>query len=132
MPVSTSPRAYDDCFELFEQALSAPKGIRKRAPSAGKAKNLVSRLHKARQIHRLEMTALPPDNPDYGISPYDKLVCSFREVDDSWWVYIEPRLLDGEVEELGGEVVELPKAAPPTPRRLSIKDIKRRKLGAAE
>lgn len=100
MTVSTSRTAYEDCFALLDRAMSSPAGIRHSCATEGKANYLRVRLNYARILSRNELSAaLSDDDPSLGSSPYDALI--IRIVDASgWWVYIEPRRLDGVTEEL--------------------------------
>lgn len=101
MTSSISKAAYTDCFDLFDRALDAPNGIRKRATDDGQALNLRQRLHYARTLKRREsFEVYPPDSPHYGTSPYDNLIVQVKQDDGAWWVYIKPRLAEGDIEEL--------------------------------
>ncbi len=102
MTLSTSRASYEDCFELFDQALEKADGIRVSAFDHGAAYHLFSRLQYARTLHRAEATEIyEPSQPEFGISIYDTLIVRRpRERDGRWWVYIEPRKVIGEVEEL--------------------------------
>lgn len=100
MTTSISRAAYSDCFDLFDRALANPDGIRYRCPTHGKANHLKTRLHYARVLDRREkMEIYLPDDPSHGVSPYDSLVVSVAH--DDQWVYIQPRTMEGEIEELG-------------------------------
>jgi hypothetical protein len=101
MTVSTSRSAYEDCFHLLDRAMDSPAGIRHSCPTSGAAHYLRTRLNYARVLHRNEMSyALPDDDPKLGTSPYDALILRVHSADSRWWVYIEPRKLPGETEEL--------------------------------
>lgn len=102
MTTSTSKSAYTDCFELFDRAIESPKGIRNRCRDQGAANHLRVRLNSARILSRRESREIyVEDHPAFGISPYDPLVVRVCYRDSSWWIYIEPRAIQGEVEELG-------------------------------
>jgi hypothetical protein len=104
MSTSTSKSAYADCFDLFDRALAAPRGIRNRCEDDGVAYQLRGRLHTARKLSRLEAFEIyEADDPLYGQSPYDHLVVKIKEAEGGWWVYIEPRRVVGEVQELAAE-----------------------------
>ena len=104
MTVSTSRRAYADCYDLFDRALAAPLGIRNRCTDPGQANHLRVRLHQARILLRRESLSIyAEEDPNHGASPYDSLMVRIREADDSWWVYIEPRAVNGAIEELAAE-----------------------------
>ena len=100
MTVSTSRAAYEDCFHLLDRAMDSPAGIRHSCPTSGAAHHLRGRLNYARVLSRNEHSALATDDPRLGTSPYDALVVRLHQSDDRWWVYIEPRRLPGETEEL--------------------------------
>jgi hypothetical protein len=104
MSLPTSRHAYNDCFELFDRALASARGVRTSFPSEGTAKNMIVRLHYARNLLRRESREIYPEgDPSYGTSPYDHFVIRHpREQSGKWWVYLEPRLIEGEVEELEG------------------------------
>ena len=101
MTLSPSRAAYEDCFELLDQAL-AGDGIRVSAEDSGAAQHLFMRLHYARTLSRDESRKLyEPEHPEFGISAYDGLIVRRpREREGRWWVYIEPRKVTGQVEEL--------------------------------
>jgi len=102
MTTSTSKSSYGDCFDLFDRALESSHGIRNRCDSEGAAKHLRQRLNYARTLSRRESREIyAEDHPSFGISPYDPFMVLVKNVDGAWWVYIEPRVVRGEVEELG-------------------------------
>jgi hypothetical protein len=100
MTVSTSRAAYEDCFHLLDRAMDSPAGIRHSCPTSGAAHHLRVRLNYARVLSRNEHSALLADDPKLGTSPYDGLILRVVADDPRWWVYIEPRKLPGETEEL--------------------------------
>lgn len=104
MPLSTSKAAYEDCFGLFNRALTSTVGIRAKCADRGEAFQLRMRLHYARGLHRDETRQVyEPDDPLYGISPFDNLIVREpQEINGEWWVYIEQRHATVEVEELKG------------------------------
>ena len=103
MTISTSPKAFEDCYTLLQQALDSPNGIRQGFPSSGLARHQVSRLNRARNNQREQNREIyPPDHPSHGTSPYDTLVIRTpRKVDGKWYIHIEPRTVSGVIEELG-------------------------------
>ena len=106
MTVSTSRRAYQDCYDYFDRALAAEAklGIRIKQADPGQANHLRVRLHQARILLRRESLSIyAEEDPNHGASPYDSLMVRIREADDSWWVYIEPRVVNGLIEELAAE-----------------------------
>lgn len=107
MTTSTSRAAYTDCYALLDRALDRPAGIRiacgpEADPSAlGTANQLRVRLHTARSMDRMEARKVyPPDDPAHGISVYDILVVKIKQAEEQWWVYIEPRGLVRQVEDI--------------------------------
>lgn len=103
MTTSLSRASYEDCFLLLDRALESAHGIRQSCASSGAANHLRVRLNTARILSRQEATEIHrPDDPAFGISPYDTLVIRRPiHADGRWWVYIEPRKILGKVEELG-------------------------------
>ena len=102
MTASTSRAAYADCFDIFDRALESPRGIRILTTTEGVANNLITRLNYSRLLSRAESREVyPADDPNFGLSPYDGLVVRRpRWEGNKWWVYIEPRAVIGEIEEL--------------------------------
>jgi hypothetical protein len=101
MTVSTSRASYEDCFHLLDRAMDSPAGIRHSCPTSGAAHHLRVRLNYARVLSRNEHSSLAPDDPRLGTSPYDALsLPQPRLIEGKWWVYIIPRALPGETEEL--------------------------------
>ena len=101
MTVSHSKSAYNDCYDLFDRATDSSIGIRVSCETRGMANNLRTRLHYARKLNREQAKEIfPDDHPDHGKSAYDPLVVRVHHDGDGWWVYIEPRMVQGEVEEL--------------------------------
>ena len=75
MTVSTSRRAYKDCYDLFDRALAAPCDIRNRCTDPGQANHLRVRLHQARILLRRESLSIyAEEDPNHGASPYDSLI----------------------------------------------------------
>lgn len=109
MTVSHSRAAYEDCYHLFDRAMDSPAGVRHSCPTEGAAYHLRGRLNYARILHRNEMSAvaIADDDPRLGTSPYDVLILRVRQADAKWWVYIEPRKVVGETEDLPVENPEI-------------------------
>ena len=102
MPLATNLSAYEDCFDLFDRAKQSPRGIRVSVLDQGAAYQLRLRLYYSRRLLRDEArTIYAHDDPAYGISAFDALAISIREVEEQWWVFIEPRSVIGEIQELG-------------------------------
>jgi hypothetical protein len=106
MSVSTAKFAYVDCFDLMDQALDDPVGVRKRFDDYGTAKHFVMRMHYARKLDRqANMVAFAEDHPMYGQSNYDHLIARDPREDreGKWWIYVERRVMGGVVETLSEE-----------------------------
>lgn len=103
MTTSNSRSAYVDCFDLYDRALASSFGIRVPFPARGPAQQMYVRMHSARLLSRREAEEVyAEDDPAYGISPYDILIVRQPRLDQGkWWLYVEPRLVQGEIEELG-------------------------------
>ena len=112
MTVSTSRMAYEDCFHLLDRAMDSPAGIRHSCPTSGAAHHLRGRLNYARVLSRNEHSALALDDPRLGTSPYDALVVRLHQDTSRWWVYIEPRRLPGETEELPATIENIHDLSP--------------------
>ena len=92
MSVSDSRLAFRDCDEIFEKASAAGSGCRVHVVDYSAAVNLRMRLHQCRKIDRRDnKRTYDPDHPLYGCSAFDDLVVRLREIDGSWWVYLERR-----------------------------------------
>lgn len=131
MTVSTSRKAYKDCYDLFDRALAAPLGIRNRCTDPGQANHLRVRLHQARILLRRESLSIyAEEDPNHGASPYDSLIVRIKDVDGHWWVYLEPRMMNGVVEELTEDTPTPP--ASPMPeyeiKRGKVEVFKKRKI----
>ena len=108
MSISTSIKAYQDCYPYLDQALESPIGIRidvgSGSDGVGAAHQLRMRLHYARKLSRVEAEKVYPfDHPSHGVSVYDSLVIRIREAEGKWWIYIQPWVVKGAVEELAAE-----------------------------
>jgi hypothetical protein len=102
MSSSTSHASYEDCFRVFDEAMQQPNGIRIEVSDEGAGMQLRTRLHFSRQMDRDNNRRLYEATDErYGVSPYDSLI--IREpkfLDEKWWVYIEPRKINGRIEAL--------------------------------
>lgn len=74
--MKTDMKYYDDVRELFDQALSSPKGIRITCRTRDAAVILRQRFNYFRKLHRLESKEIHPDpnDPRHGRSVYDILI----------------------------------------------------------
>jgi hypothetical protein len=96
MPSPTNRLSYQDIYDVYDQALTDPKGIRLAFPNREAARNYQMRMHKARSLDREENAiAYPKGDPMHGQSPYDVLQVRIREQNDGEgdevFLYIEPR-----------------------------------------
>ena len=108
MPIPNTRSSYPDCFELLQQALDAPHGIRIMMgryddySATGAARQLRMRIHKARNLEReANKDIFTEDDPKWGSCDYDGLVVRIKQVDNKIWVYIEPLTVGSVVEQLG-------------------------------
>lgn len=88
----TSRIAYTQYFEVFDKALSSPKGVRLAFTNRSSAMFYVARLHAARDIDRKSnISTYDKGHPLHGCSGYDILVCRQPRLSDDgqWWVYVE-------------------------------------------
>ena len=90
MAVSTSRIAFSDCFDLLERAINDEKGIRIKFATYDDAFNFRLRIHKARQIDRVD-NRLSYDNghPLHGRSVYDQITCKIRSFNGGAWLKLE-------------------------------------------
>lgn len=132
MTVSVSRFAYQDCYEIMDKALDDPQGLRLHTKSNDDATFIRMRMHMARKLDREHNKEIyPPEDPKYGVSPYDQLILRIRQHAGEVWLYIERITVEslGEVELLS-EAEALPA---PEPRKvieheppLQITQIRRR------
>lgn len=117
MPASTSRLAYEDCFNVYEQALDADKGVRIKFSDYGDAMNFRTRLHYARTIERKDNKEIYAVGERlHGRSVYDVIRCTIRNIEGSFYIYLE-KLATPEVESIEDEPVPEPveEEAKPTP-----------------
>lgn len=102
MSVSTSLASYEDCFDVLDQAMEQPNGIRVEVSSQGDGMQLYSRLNYARTVDRANNRAIyDTGHKLHGTSAYDLLIVRMpRNIDGKWWIYIEPRKISGRIEAL--------------------------------
>jgi hypothetical protein len=96
MPSPTNRLSYKDVYDIYDQALEDPKGIRLAFPDLGSARNFQMRMHHARAVDRRDnLTACPKGDPMHGQSTYDVLQVRIREQNDGEgnevFLYIEPK-----------------------------------------
>jgi hypothetical protein len=84
--------AYPDCIDVFDRALE--EKTRVEFETYKEAKLFQLRMCTCRALHRDETKRMyERTDPQWGRSPYDKLVVRQPVEDDGpghWWVYIEP------------------------------------------
>lgn len=103
MALSNQIGAYEDCFDVFERALTAPSGVRVQFPTRSAAHTFGLRMQQGRALQRKESMRLHKrDEPGYNKSSYDVLVVRQpREDEDGlWWVYVERQPVPLAIEEL--------------------------------
>lgn len=91
MGLSHNPLSYEDCRQVLDRALTAPRGIKVAFPERGHAIRFRHRLNAYRSRDRQNSrTIYPPESPLHGISPYDRLVLRVVEHE----VFLEPSSAD--------------------------------------
>lgn len=93
MALPNTTAAYEDCYDHYERARTAPNGIRVLLPDLASARHLQMRMHQARVLERRDsMRIFDKTDPRWGKSENDSLRVSLRPVADGetgHWVYIE-------------------------------------------
>ena len=75
MSMSKNPVAYADCYENFERAIVADRGLVIKYDTVTRARYEVLRMNQARVLdRRTQMKVLPEGHPRYGFSDYDILI----------------------------------------------------------
>jgi len=101
MSLSKSRHAYLDCQEVFDRALEDPKGVRVRMKDMDSAMVFRTRAHYFRKLLRDESRQVYEEGePQYGVSPYDRLVLRLRRVENKIYIYIEQTYIPEEIESL--------------------------------
>lgn len=93
MSHSISRLAYEDIFNILEQAQGDPLGIRLPFAFQREARHWVARANQARKIDRQDNRTIytETDHPLHGKSSYDKYIFRIKHgEDDTWFVYVEP------------------------------------------
>ena len=91
MSLPTRIAAYEDCFDVFDRAVTF--GARVQFKTLGEANMYGLRLNQARALRAAENKRLyPSDHVSWGKTDYDHLIVRKPREDDEgkWWVYIEP------------------------------------------
>jgi len=119
--VSTSRLAFNDCYDIFDQALADPSGIRVAFESEGAARHFRLRLHQARKIDRQDNAKIyGVDHPMFGRSAYDPIQAMLRQVEGVWYVYLKPLLDAGALKVESLEGMEVPALETP---KISIGEV---------
>lgn len=116
MSLPRSRASYEDCYDIFDQALKDEKGVRIPAKNFNIATQLRMRLHMARTLDReLNKQRYEEGHFMHGASDYDKLVVKLRQNAEGWiYLYIEHiDLAWGDVEVLSEVNEETTVALPP-------------------
>lgn len=80
MGYNKSPKAFDDCIALAEQALLSDRGVKVTLPDNGTAVRLVARLNQMRTNDRKANSHIyPPDHEMHNASVYDMLVFARKD-----------------------------------------------------
>ncbi len=94
MALSESIAAYEDCYDTYERAMKAPKGIRVLFDNKKAASYFRIRMNQARVLQRREaMRQYERTDPRYGKSEFDKFrikIVEAAEATGEWWVYVDP------------------------------------------
>lgn len=89
MALNKSKLAYEQEYEVLDQALESVSGIRFPYPTRSDAHAYQVRLNYARQMDREEShSRLDPADPMFGKSVYDCLRTSLKHEGSKWWIYI--------------------------------------------
>lgn len=92
MTTPKSRLAYQAHFDVLDQAMNDPKGIRIRADDNGKAWRMRLEFHHARDLDRKDNAqTYEPGHMLYGCSVYDQLLLTIEQDDDQTWLYIRKR-----------------------------------------
>ena len=101
MTIPNNRSAYEDLYNLFEQALASPKGIVVSFADNGIATHMRMRMNTARAIDRNENKSIYPEgHPMHGKSAYDGLVFRFSRIRDDTLVLEKVEATVYDVEEL--------------------------------
>lgn len=102
MSASNSRLAYADCYDLMEQAISDPKGIRVQFSTQEEAVGFRQRIHYARKLHREDNAeTYEVGHAMHGHSEFDALIARIKVDEDGlWWLYLERQVVARVVESL--------------------------------
>lgn len=93
MSLPQSLGAYRDCQDLFDRAITDPKGIRVCLGTYEACFALRQRMHYYRNLDRkANATLYPADHPLHGTSATDDFILQIlMDEDKKFWLYITPR-----------------------------------------
>lgn len=101
MSTNNSRQAYEDCYDLMDNALAADMGVRVGFASHGEAKHFRTRMNYARTLDReFNLHRYEGADPRRGRSDYDILSIRNRHTEGKYWVYVEKRKTPEVVEEI--------------------------------
>lgn len=105
MSLPTTPRAYDDCYEIFDKAMADPVGVRVKLKDYGEANWFRLRMNQARSINRKEnMRTYSDDHPMFNSSVYDILTMVIdNRGEEGCYLEVKKRPVPQEVESLSGD-----------------------------
>lgn len=87
MTLSNSRLAFKDCYELFELAMSDPKGVKVRFDKQNDALHFRHRMHQARKLDREDNKRVhPADSPMHGLSEFDKITVRIERDEHGHWL----------------------------------------------
>lgn len=90
MSLPTSPRSYDDCYEIFDKALADDRGVKVKVEDYNQAIHLRTRMNYARVLDRKKnMQIFEMGHPMFNASQYDPVRVRFANEDDGWFVFVE-------------------------------------------
>ncbi len=110
MSLSTSRLAYQDCYDLMDQALADLAGIRLEFEDHNTAIYFRMRLHQARKIDRVDnLDVYDVGHYMHGKSQYDILTMRIHREEETFWLYLEHSKTRGlqKVEKLSPAVPKL-------------------------
>lgn len=92
MTTPTSRLAYKMHFDIFDQAMADPKGIRIKMVDQGKANRMRLEFHHARSIDRTDNAMTYEEGHKlHGCSVYDELLLTIEHEDGEVWLHINRR-----------------------------------------
>lgn len=116
MSLPTNRFAFLDCYDIFDKAIETANGVRVPVKDHDSALHLRMRLHQARKINRQDNLAqYEPGHPMYGCSAYDPLVIRIKNINERFYIYLEPNSIDLSIIE---ELEEPKLIAAPEPMRM--------------